>query len=218
MRHQPTLAEILSDDTGKIRAEVADLLMEPNAQRLRPAQQARPQPRAQRRTFGVGWIVLGLVILLVIIVLRALNASKARNIEPNQNLTMESSPQVPVAPPAEVKTVRTGMVIGDKVSIRSEPSLQGGIIKEVNRDEILNVISFRDGWYEVALFNQGSGYIFGAYLIPQNFDFNSYRVVMNNNKTKFLVKEEGNPTHYLAILPDGKTTWVRKEDVAIISK
>jgi hypothetical protein len=32
------------------------------------------------------------------------------------------------------------------------------------------------------------------------------------------VKEEGNPTHYLAIMPDGKTTWMRKEDVAIINK
>ena len=76
MRRQPTLAEILSDDTGKIRAEVADLLMEPNNPRLRPAQQARPQPRPQRRPFRIGWIIIGLAILLIVIISKAFNGSK----------------------------------------------------------------------------------------------------------------------------------------------
>ncbi len=82
----------------------------------------------------------------------------------------------------------------------------------------MKVISFRDGWYEVVLFNEGSDMFSGAYLIPQNFDVYPYRVVVTNNQTKLLVKEEGDPTHYLAIMPDGETTWMRKEDVAIINK
>ncbi len=104
------------------------------------------------------------------------------------------------------------MIMGDNVNVRSQPNLQGEIIRKANRDEILKVISFRDGW------NEGSGYVFGAYLIPQNFDVYPYRVVTTNNQTKLLVKEEGDPTHYLAIMPDGETTWMRKEDVAIINK
>ncbi len=98
------------------------------------------------------------------------------------------------------------MSMSDRSRIRKE------IIRKANQDgEILKVISFRDGWYEVVLFNEGSGYVFRAYLIPQNFDvYLPYRVVVTNNQTKLLVKEEGDPTHYLAIMPDGETTWMRK--------
>jgi len=215
MRRQPTLAEILSDDTGKIREEVADLLMEPNVQRLRPAQQVRPPARTQRRPFGIGWIVFGLVILVIVFIIRSLNSSKANYIVPTTIVATESGAKFPEAPPVEVKTVRTGLVIGNKVSIRTQPNLQGEIIREVNRNEILNVISFRDGWYEVTLFDQSSGYVFGAYLIPQNFNLYPYRVVIANNRDKLLVKEEGYPSQYRVILPDGQTSWIRKEDVAI---
>jgi hypothetical protein len=90
MRRQPTLAEILSDDTGKIRVEVADLLMEPNNQRLRPVQQARPQPRPQRRPFSVGWIVIGLAILLVVIISKAFNGSKDHYTEITRMQTMDN--------------------------------------------------------------------------------------------------------------------------------
>jgi uncharacterized protein YgiM (DUF1202 family) len=218
MRRQPTLAEILSDDTGKIRAEVADLLMEPNNQRLRPVRQARPQPRPQQRPFRIGWIVIVLAILLVVIISKAFNGSKNYNMETTRMQATENSSQFPVAPPAKVMAVRKGMVIGDNVNVRSQPNLQGEIIRKANQDEILQVISFRNGWYEVVLLNERSGYVFGAYLIPQNFDVYPYRVVTTNNQTKLLVKEEGNLSHYLAIMPDGKTTWMRKEDVAIINK
>ncbi len=105
MRRQPTLAEILSDDTGKIRAEVADLLMEPNNQRLRPVQQARPQPRPQRRPFRIGWIVIGLAILLVVIISKAFNGSKDHYTEIMGMQTMDNRSQFPVAPPAEVMTI-----------------------------------------------------------------------------------------------------------------
>ena len=216
MRRQPTLAEILSDDTGKIRAEVADLLMEPNNQRLRPVQQARPQPRPQRQPFGIGWIVIGLVILMVVIALKAFNGSKDHYDEPMKMLATESRSQVPATPPAKVRAVQRGTVIGDDVNVRSQPNLQGEVIKKVNRDDILKVISFRNGWYEVVLSNQSTGYVYGAYLIPQDAASYPYRVVKTNNQTKLLVKEEGNSTHYLAIMPDGKTTWMRKEDVAIV--
>lgn len=218
MRRQPTLAEILSDDTGKIRAEVADLLMEPNNQGLRPVQQARPQPGPRRRPFRIGWIVIGLVILLVVIISKALNGSKDQYIGTTRMQATDNRSQFPVAPSAEFMAVRKVMVIGDNVNVRSESNPQAEIIRKANRDEILKVISFRNGWYEVMLLNEGSGYVFGAYLMPQNFDVYPYRVVVTNNQTKLLVKEEGNPTHYLAIMPDGETTWMRKEDVAIIYK
>ncbi len=142
MRRQPTLAEILSDDTGKIRAEVADLLMEPNNQRLRPVQQARPQPRPQRRPFRIGWIVIGLAILLVVIISKAFNGSKDHYTEITRMQTMDNRSQFPVAPAAEVMSVRKGMVIGDNVNVRSKPNPQGEIIRKANRDEIFESYLF----------------------------------------------------------------------------
>ena len=219
MRRQPTLAEILSDDTGKIRAEVADLLMEPDNQRLRSAQQAAVQPRVQRQPFWKGWIIIGVVILLVVIAVKAFNGSRDRHSETMKILEPDNIYQRPVAqiqPPVKVKAVRQGTIIGDDVNIRSQPNLHGAIISKANRDEILKVISFRQGWYEIELPNQSTGYVYGAYLIPKDAESYPYQVVMTRNQNKLLVKEEGNSTHYLAIMPDGKTTWVRKEDVAIV--
>jgi len=159
-----------------------------------------------------------LAILLVVIISKAFNGSKDHYTEITRMQTTDNRYQFPVAPPSEVMAVRKGMVIGDNVNVRSKPNPQGEIIRKANRDEILKVISFRDGWYEVVLLNEDNGYVFGAYLLPQNFDVYPYRVVVTNNQTKLLVREEGDPTHYLAIMPDGETTWMRKEDVAIINK
>ena len=219
MRRQPTLAEILSDDTGKIRAEVADLLMEPDNQRLRPAPQARPPLRPQQQPLRIGWIILGVVIVLIIIVAKVFHGPKDHSKDLRGMLETNSIYQHPVAPPkplVKVRAVRSGTVIGDDVNIRSGPSLQGEIVHRVHRNEILKISSFRQGWYEVELPNQSTGYVYGAYLIPQDAASSPYRVVITHNQTKLLVKEEGHSTYYLAILPDGKTTWVRKEDVAIV--
>ncbi len=81
MARQPTLAEILADDTGRIRPEVADLLMEPPPPRPRPRIQQNPIPRphprprpggapvAPPRYPGAGWIVLFLIIVVAILAL-----------------------------------------------------------------------------------------------------------------------------------------------------
>jgi hypothetical protein len=215
MRRQPTLAEILSDDTGKIRAEVADLLMDPNVQRhQRTVQQPRPQPREQQRSFKVRWILLGLVILIVVIVLRALNASKPSRNNLSEILEAKHASFF-VAPVARTEVAKKGIVIGNNVIIRTQPSIQGEVVEEVNPDDVLNIISFHDGWYEVELFDQSHGYIFGAYLIPQNFDAHPYRVAITKDMSKLLVKDEGSPTHYRVIFPDGQTTLIGKEDVEI---
>lgn len=224
MRRQPTLAEILSDDTGKIRAEVADLLMDPNVQRHRPIiQQPRPQPREQRRSFNVRWILLGLGILIVVIVFRSFDKSKPRHddllkiMETKQASTFVVAPPVVPAPPArtEVEADKKGVVNGNNVIIRMQPNLNGSIIEEANRDDTFKVISFYDGWYEIELANQSHGYIFGAYLIPQNFDSHPYRSAVTRDMTKLLVKDEGSPIHYRVIFPDGQTTLVGKEDVQL---
>ncbi|MFA5942304.1 MAG: SH3 domain-containing protein [Candidatus Paceibacterota bacterium] len=251
MRRQPTLAEILADDTGQIRAEVADLLMEPNAGRMQPARQLRNDPWP----LGRAWIIFGLIIGLVFLVISALGNLSPRR--PDSVKTLQSSPDVkprnlpesplpslplPVQPaekePAEnriamnpavpiqdsrpavpfspARAGKTGRVFGHSVSIRTQPSLQGEIIKDVNQDQILNILSFHNGWYQVALANQKSGYIFGAYLIPLNFDVSPYHAAVTNyDRTKLLIREAGHPFHFQVIWPDGQTTRILRNDVAL---
>ena len=123
MARQPTLAEILADDTGRIRPEVADLLMEPPPQGPRPQQprpivrpQARRQPGVQQqqpRRFGAGWATLSLVIFAVML---ALIISKDRepdnkvsglsNYQDSKENSLFAKPRkgLPLPPMAEEKT------------------------------------------------------------------------------------------------------------------
>jgi hypothetical protein len=224
MRRQPTLAEILSDDTGKIRAEIADLLMDPNAQSIgQTVRQPMPQPRQQPRSVKIRWIFLGLAILIIIIVLRSLNIFKPSRQDFSEILETKHAPSfvsatpAPIKPPTRTETevLKKGAVIGNNVLIRAEPNQSGDIIQEANQDDIFNIISFHDGWYEIELPNQNHGYIFGAYLLAQNFDSHPYRAAVNKDMTKLLVKDEGSPEHYTIIFPSGQTTLIRKEDVEI---
>ena len=212
MNRPPTLAEILSEDTGIIRPEVADLLLEPRAPRTRVAHQPihppPPQARPRRHPIGRRLLVFGLIVLLLCLVLGALLE--------DPNALQPASRETPKAQQAAT-AARTGRVIGIGVSIRTQPGLQGEIIKEVNQDEILKVLSFHNGWYRVALSGQVSGYIFGAYLIPQDFDSSSYRAaITKDDQTKLLVIEKGDPSYFAVLWPDGQTTRVLKDDVAIL--
>lgn len=214
MSRQPTLAEILADDTGTIRAEVADLLLEHPAPQAQAAHHARPR----RQFIARNWIVYGLIVLLLCLVFSALKDLNHSTQSSAESLAIgrHSNSAVDTRAVADLRTGKTGRVIGDSVIIRTQPNLQGEIISLANQNEILNVISFHNGWYKVALSSQGSGYIFGAYFLPQDFNSYPYEIVITkDNQTKLLVNKGDDPLYFTVLRPDGQTTRILKEDVAI---
>jgi hypothetical protein len=216
MARQPTLAEILADDTGKIRREVADLLMEPAP--ARP--QVAPRPDAQRRPLSRAWLAFIAVVFIIILGLAFL---------PDQDSRVQTSELVRIyrgnavenySPRIEKKEnrppIKKGRVIGDNVNVRGEPSLQGQIIQKVHQGQVLEVLSFVDGWYRILLEDQRPGYIFGAYLLPLDFESCPYLIGMTKSQTKVLLKEVNHPIYYQVILPNGQKGMIRKDNVALI--
>jgi hypothetical protein len=221
MNRQPSLAEILSEDTGEIREEIADLLLEPHAPQGRaerqPAPPPPPQARPWRQPLDRGLTILLLIVLVLILaesVMKYFNTSKPAAVESDEIKKSYRAELLPV-PKADVETGKTGLVIGESVSIRTQPNLQGEIIKAVNQNDLLQVISFHNGWYRVALPDHDRGYIFGAYLLPKNFDSHPYHAALaKDDQTKLLVKVDDNPVSFSVLWPDGQTTRILKENVA----
>ncbi len=116
--------------------------------------------------------------------------------------------------PTPVPVRQAARIIGDLVRVRAQPNLEADIISRVNRDDVLEIISFDNGWYQVALADEGSGYIFGAYLMPEDADSYPYQAaVIKAGEIKILIRDAGRPKYFLSLWPDGETTWVLKEDV-----
>lgn len=245
MQRQPTLAEILADDTGKIRAEIADLLLEPNARRIQEMRQV-PAHRAPR---GREWIIFGLIVLLIFLVLNGIKDLNAPRPDPvrtsgspqfpaepipviqdrtentiavddsNIQMNSDATSQVPYSAEEPEVTVRTGKivrVIVASVSIRMRPDLQAEILTDAEENQMMDVVSFHNGWYQVVLPDGNSGYIFGAYLSPLNFDVYPYRATISKDeRTNLLIKDVNDPINYQVIRPDGQTTWIYRDDVEI---
>ena len=93
MRRQPSLAEILSDDTGSIRAEIADLLMEPNPQRAPAVHRAQPQLRPLTR----GWLNFALFVALVVLIVGAFSHPSVHR---NDSMEVKEKKAVVVMPAA----------------------------------------------------------------------------------------------------------------------
>ncbi len=267
MNRQPTLAEILSDDTGLIRPEVADLLLTPRprvlAQRRVVRQAPAVQPAPPRLPLGRVWIGIGIIIVLAGIVISVIANIISRRVNAQENLANSFEPvafEISAAPPVTVPAAapavsascsgtsqaveynvvtpvkapeierdsdqsgqpmlfpagKIARVLGDGVSIRTQPNLQSYILSKVKQNEIVNVISLDKGWYQVKLANQHSGYIFGAFLYPQDFDSSPYRVaIAKADQTKMLVKDTGQTSYFQTIWPNGQIMWILKDDVAI---
>ncbi len=256
MARQPTLAEILSDDTGRIRPEFGDMLLEPPPRvqaprRAQVARQAQAQPQPLRPPLGRGWIITGLIIFLLFFIIDVFRDFQARRVEPPDIVHREMVIEPPLAPAAYIPTVyreavakdnvlinvkvtgveespnlpvtprpvekeKIARVIGDFVNIRTQPNLEADIIGKVKQNESLKVICFENGWYRVELVDHNTGYVFGAYVWPRNFDLYPYKIAMlKAGQEKILIKEMGHPSHYQALWPNGETTEVLKEDVEI---
>lgn len=211
MNRQPSLAELLADNTNNIRPEVADLLLQPHARLAQAAPPAPPVPRI-RVLWGRCCLALGFIVLLVYLSYTFLKSEKAD--APGSAVTLRTA-QTITAQTEQMRTLKTGRVIGESVSIRTQPNLQGEIIKTVNQNDWLKVISFHNGWYRVALPGRDSGYIFGAYLLPQDFDSHPYHAVLaKDDQAKLLVRVDDNPVSFSVLWPDGQTTRILKENVA----
>ncbi len=199
MTRQRTLAEILADDTGNIRPEVADLLMEPDQPRgqIQPVQSRfhhaaqvidRPVPNQwppiQGQPLSSGLIAFGLAILTVLITLvvrQDLNSSAQAHHEVKAAVsgatvqplvkTEKVEDSIPAKQNLNTQVTYPAMVLREGFNIREKPSAQGETIKRVEEGEILNVLSFKDGWYKVVL-DERIGYIFGVYiLLPRDSEF-----------------------------------------------
>jgi uncharacterized protein YgiM (DUF1202 family) len=109
-----------------------------------------------------------------------------------------------------------GRVLGDNVYIREMPSLKADIIKLAMQGDIVDLLSFANGWYKISLENHKSGYIFGAFLSPLDFDSYPFRPGMMKDQNKVLLKVDGPTGYYQLIYPDGRKGLIRTEDVSIL--
>lgn len=220
MRRQVTLADLLADDTGNIRPEVAGLLMEERSPRRVPRGRMRIPP----------WFIVGLVILSI---LKALFSGSEKPMG-----GIKISPPVPLSCEA-VATDRSkfaavepkltqadfvqdpcslgkGRVFGYRVNIRKQPTLDGLIIGQTNQGKLFDVLSFNNGWYQIRLDDGRIGHIFGAYLLPMDFDVAPYRVGVTRDNTKVLLTECRHQEWYRIISPNGEDGYIRKRHVSIV--
>jgi hypothetical protein len=222
MERPPSLAEILADETGRIRPEVADLLMEPNPERPRPNPRPQPRPPVQRQPFRLRWVVIGLIVLIIYLLIpqcpkRAtpvLQNPESTVVPERIAITPPITPPRPVEKKQEGQTIKNGRVLGDNVNIREQAGLQFPVIKMVHQNEIVTVLSFQDGWYKIRLEDQKSGYLFGAFLLPLNFDSFPYRAGVTRDQTRVLIKIEENRIYYQLISANGQSSLIKKDDVS----
>lgn len=59
----------------------------------------------------------------------------------------------------------TGSVTGDRVRLRLLPSLEGQIVKELHRDDVIKVVGETEDFYIVEAYRYTKGYIFRKYIL-----------------------------------------------------
>ncbi|HHW56937.1 MAG TPA: SH3 domain-containing protein [Clostridia bacterium] len=62
------------------------------------------------------------------------------------------------------RTEKVGIVTGNYVNLRSEGSLSGGVIMQLTKNTIVDVLDQQNGWYKVKLADGTEGWIYGEYL------------------------------------------------------
>lgn len=70
----------------------------------------------------------------------------------------------------------TGKVTGNKVRLRNAPDLQGDIIKEMNKEDLLLVVAEEGDFYAVQAPTDIKGYIFRSYLIDDAVEANNVHI------------------------------------------
>jgi len=221
MTRDINLADLLADDTGNIRPEVAGLLMEE-----RPLRRVVPW----RQIRIPAWFILGLVTLIILKAIFS-GSDKLRDgiqiarpvIPSSEAAASESSASAATEPKLtqgnlvrEQYYLGKGRVFGFRVNIREQPSLDGLIMGQTNQNEVFQIISFEDGWYQVLLGGRRIGYIFGAYLLPMDFSVAPYRVGVARDKTKLLLSESRHQDWYKVIFPNGEERYIRRRHVRIV--
>ncbi|MBW2063311.1 MAG: SH3 domain-containing protein [Deltaproteobacteria bacterium] len=215
MRREQSLADLLADDTGNLRAEVADLLMGDG-----------PQRGTRHQRFIPRWFILGLLALTFFVVAKFI-ASPMKNQAGDDGtqayqqgrtvkIDHEQEPVQEAQPVSKENRFGKAKVFGYKVNIRQYPSLKGSIIRKTNQGDIFQVLSFSDGWYQILLENKQAAYIFGAYLLPIDFELSSHKVGVTRDGTKLLLTPSRYRCHYQVILPNGERRYIRKSHVRVI--
>jgi len=76
----------------------------------------------------------------------------------------------------------TGKILGNKVRLRSSPDLQGAILTELNRDDLLLVVNEIGNFYAVEAPTEVNAYIYRTYLFDGKIDANRVNVRLAPNK------------------------------------
>lgn len=256
-QRQQSLADLLADDTGNLRPEVADIVMGEMPQRRvnRPRRriQLRPIPIPTREIILIGSLILAFFIGRIFnssikdtkvgekkeiqeqIQEHVQNQIQTQNHVQIKNKVKEQiNEQVRIQdhyqgrPTMQREAVQTpwqerrnsglgkGNVFGYNVNIRQAPSLKSPIIAKANQNETFKVLSFSDGWYQVLLGNNSRGYIFGAYLLPMDFNVSQYKVGVGENGRKLLLTQSRNGGWYQEVLPNGQRRDIQKGSVRIV--
>lgn len=67
--------------------------------------------------------------------------------------------------PVFAEGLGVGKVTGNYVNVRTEGSLSGSVITQLNQNEVVTVLGKQGGWYKVRLSDGREGWVFGEYLL-----------------------------------------------------
>lgn len=130
------------------------------------------------------------------------------------------------APQAETKTTFqpfTGKVIGNKVRLRLSPTLEGQIVRELNKGEIYAVVAENQDYYGVVPKNELKAYIFRTHVLENRIEGNNVNVRSAPNLDAPVIAQlnAGDPIHihpeesqgkwYAIDTPQSVHLWVAKD-------
>jgi uncharacterized protein YgiM (DUF1202 family) len=70
--------------------------------------------------------------------------------------------------PVFAEGLGVGKITGNYVNVRSQGSLSGTVITQLQRDDIVTVIDKSNGWYKVKLSDGREGWVYGEYLVVRS--------------------------------------------------
>jgi len=108
-------------------------------------------------------------------------------------------------------------VFGYDVNIRESPRTDSIVVRQVSQGEIFQVISYSDGWYEIKAEKIESGFIFGAYLLPIDFNHPFLWNGLSKDNKKLLLTKAHRPSTFKILTPDGTNKFIDKSHVKIIN-
>jgi hypothetical protein len=154
-----------------------------------------------------------LIILFSVAVLPSLFSA-----EQESPLTPESMPNLAAVPeiqtPAVVETVNkeispfTGKITGDKVRLRLAPTLDGSILSELNKDDLVVVTGEIDEFYTVKPFPSTKAYIYRAYVLDDVVEANNVNIRLEPNNHSPILSQLNQGDRVSGMLCPNNNKWL----------